>query len=91
MRVKEADVKNKDQDFWETMHLPELPPGLEGYSVYTNAAHQNEVMLVFNWGSDNPAPGGSELARSMAERLRAHGMVSRSAWQGKLILDSPVP
>ena len=89
VRVKEADVNNKDKDFWEMMHLIELPPRLAGYSVYTNAAHQNEVMLLLSWDSDDPAPGGSDLARSMAERLRAHGMVSRSAWQGKFIQDSP--
>jgi hypothetical protein len=85
VRVTEADAGKKDKDFWEMMQLIGLPPGLAGYAVYTNAAHQNEVMLVLNWESDNPVPGGSDLARSMAERLRSHGMVSRSAWQGKFM------
>lgn len=89
VRVIEADAGKKGDDFWEMMHLTELPPGLACCSVYINAAHQNEVMLVLNWDSVEPIPGGSDLARSMAQRFRAHGMVSRSAWQGKFRQDSP--
>ncbi len=81
VRIKEADAGKKENAFWEIMQLNELPHGLAGSLVYTNAAHHNEVMLVLKWDSDEPVPGGSELARSMAQRLRAHGMVSRSAWQ----------
>lgn len=89
VRVKEADAGKKGKDFWEMMHLNEFPPGLVDSSVYTNAAHQNEVMLMLNWDSDEPVPGGSDLARSMAERFRAHGMVSRSAWKDKLTQETP--
>lgn len=91
VRVKEADVEQKSDEFWETLSPVELPPGLTGYSVYTNGAHQNEVMLVLNWESPQAASGGSDLARSIAEMLKEFGMVSRSTWKNKTnrVLGSP--
>jgi hypothetical protein len=83
VRVPEAYVEYKSVEFWETLSPPQSLPGLDGYDLYTNASHPNEVMLALRWSSSQAVDGGSDLARTMAERLKAHGLVSRSAWMKK--------
>lgn len=83
VRIWESDVELKGAEFWEALRPAQLPPDLDGYDVYTNTAHQNEAMLVLRWSAPQADGMGSDLARSMAQRLKAHGMVSRSAWANK--------
>ena len=83
VRIPEADVEHKGAEFWEALRPAHLPPGLEGHDVYTNTAHQNEVLLVLRWSAPQADGMGSDLARSITQRLKDHGMVSRSAWVNK--------
>ena len=80
VRLPVPDAKQAGQAFWELLSFEQAPQELAGFQVYLSHTPENEVMLMLEWDSKEPVPGGSDLGRSLLTALKPYGRVELSAW-----------
>lgn len=81
IRTKSSDARHTSREVAKFLDELTRPLDLVDFQIYLSGAHQNEVMLVMDWGSTAPDPNGSELANSLAFSMKKYGLVDLSLWR----------